>query len=80
MMGGHYTGMPMDDAMDSTATGSTAMMLEVATGLADLLDHGWQPKRTVMLGLWEGAEMGSSGATEWAEVKYISYIIRFRTT
>ncbi|XP_072035234.1 glutamate carboxypeptidase 2-like [Amphiura filiformis] len=65
MIGGHYTGIPTDDT--TTATGSTSMMLEVATGLADLLEDGWQPKRTVMLGLWEGAEMGSSGSTEWVE-------------
>ena len=57
-----------DPAM-STATGSVSMAMETASVLADLMKEGWQPKRTVMLGLWEGAEMGHSGAMEWVEVR-----------
>jgi N-acetylated-alpha-linked acidic dipeptidase len=42
-------------------------MLEAARGLGELLHAGWKPKRTIVLGSWDGEEQGLIGSTEWAE-------------
>ena len=47
-------------------SGTTAM-LEAARGLGELLHAGWRPKRTIVLGSWDGEEQGLIGSTEWAE-------------
>ena len=47
-------------------SGTTAL-LEAARGLGELLHAGWQPKRTIVLGSWDGEEQGLIGSTEWAE-------------
>ena len=45
----------------------TAALMETARALADLVKQGWQPKRTVMLAIWDGEEFGLMGSTEWCE-------------
>jgi N-acetylated-alpha-linked acidic dipeptidase len=45
----------------------TAAMLEAAHGLGKLLKSGWKPKRTIVLGSWDGEEEGLIGSTEWGE-------------
>jgi N-acetylated-alpha-linked acidic dipeptidase len=45
----------------------TAAMLESVHGLGELLKSGWRPKRTIILGSWDGEEEGLIGSTEWAE-------------
>ena len=45
----------------------TAAMLETAHGLGVLLKHGWRPKRSIILGSWDGEEEGLIGSTEWVE-------------
>lgn len=47
-------------------SGTTAM-LEAARGLGALLKKGWKPRRTIVLGSWDGEEYGLLGSTEWAE-------------
>jgi N-acetylated-alpha-linked acidic dipeptidase len=47
-------------------SGSTAM-LEVGRGFGALLKNGWKPRRTIILGSWDGEEYGLLGSTEWAE-------------
>ncbi|HEV2117437.1 MAG TPA: M28 family metallopeptidase [Terriglobales bacterium] len=47
-------------------SGTTAL-LEAARGLGELLHSGWKPKRTIVLGSWDGEEQGLIGSTEWAE-------------
>ncbi len=47
-------------------SGTTAL-LEAARGLGELLHAGWHPKRTIVLGSWDGEEQGLIGSTEWAE-------------
>ena len=42
-------------------------LLETARTLATLRKQGWQPKRTIVLALWDGEEFGLIGSTEWAE-------------
>ncbi len=43
------------------------MLLETARTLSVLRQKGWQPKRTIMLALWDGEEYGLLGSTEWVE-------------
>jgi len=47
-------------------SGASAL-LETARALAELRKQGWQPKRTVVLALWDGEEFGLVGSTEWVE-------------
>jgi N-acetylated-alpha-linked acidic dipeptidase len=47
-------------------SGTTAL-LEAARGLGELLHTGWKPRRTIVLGSWDGEEQGLIGSTEWAE-------------
>jgi N-acetylated-alpha-linked acidic dipeptidase len=45
----------------------TAAMLEAVHGLGVLLQQGWRPRRTIIIGSWDGEEEGMIGSTEWAE-------------
>jgi N-acetylated-alpha-linked acidic dipeptidase len=45
----------------------TAAMLETVHGLGVLLQHGWRPARTIILGSWDAEEEGMIGSTEWVE-------------
>ena len=45
----------------------TAAMLEAVHGIGELLKSGWKPKRTLVIGSWDGEEMGLIGSTEWGE-------------
>jgi N-acetylated-alpha-linked acidic dipeptidase len=47
-------------------SGTTAL-LAVARGMGELLRRGWRPRRTIVLGSWDGEEFGLLGSTEWAE-------------
>lgn len=53
-------------AGDNT-TGVTSQ-LEMARGLAALLDTGWRPKRTLILGFFGAEERGITGSTEFTEL------------
>jgi N-acetylated-alpha-linked acidic dipeptidase len=43
------------------------VLLETARTLSVLRRQGWQPKRTIVLALWDGEEFGLMGSTEWVE-------------
>ncbi len=45
----------------------TAAMLEAVHGIGELLKSGWKPKRTIVVGSWDGEEEGLIGSTEWGE-------------
>lgn len=45
----------------------TAAMLEAVHGLGVLLQHGWRPARTIIIGSWDAEEEGMMGSTEWVE-------------
>ncbi|KAF1783591.1 Glutamate carboxypeptidase-like protein [Phytophthora cactorum] len=45
----------------------SAVMLEIARGLGDLLKDGWKPRRTLVIASWDGEELGLLGSTEFAE-------------
>ena len=42
-------------------------LLEEARSMAELLKHGWKPKRTIIFCAWDGEEPGLLGSTEWVE-------------
>src|SRR5579862_1482399 len=45
----------------------TAAMLESVHGIGELLESGWKPKRSIVIGSWDGEEEGLIGSTEWGE-------------
>lgn len=45
----------------------TAAMLEGVHGLGVLLQHGWRPRRTIVIASWDAEEEGLIGSTEWVE-------------
>ncbi len=51
----------------SDPSSGASVLLETARSLSVLRGQGWQPKRTVVLALWDGEEFGLMGSTEWLE-------------
>jgi N-acetylated-alpha-linked acidic dipeptidase len=51
----------------SDPTSGNVALMETARGLGELLKSGWRPKRTIILGSWDGEEWGLLGSTEWVE-------------
>jgi N-acetylated-alpha-linked acidic dipeptidase len=51
----------------SDPVSGASVLLETARTLSVLRKQGWQPKRTIMLALWDGEEYGLLGSTEWVE-------------
>jgi N-acetylated-alpha-linked acidic dipeptidase len=45
----------------------TATMLELGRSLGAALKTGWKPRRTIVIGSWDGEEYGLLGSTEWGE-------------
>jgi N-acetylated-alpha-linked acidic dipeptidase len=41
--------------------------LEEARAVADLVNRGWKPRRTIIYAAWDGEEPGLLGSTEWVE-------------
>jgi N-acetylated-alpha-linked acidic dipeptidase len=44
----------------------TAVLLEAARGLGYLASSGWRPKRTIVVALWDGEEIGLRGSSAFA--------------
>ncbi|HEV3485573.1 MAG TPA: M28 family metallopeptidase [Vicinamibacterales bacterium] len=51
----------------SDPTSGNVVLMETARGLAEMLEKGWRPKRTIVFTSWDGEEWGLLGSTEWAE-------------
>jgi len=45
----------------------SAVLMEVARSLGKLVQGGWRPRRTIILGSWSGEEFGLLGSTGWGE-------------
>jgi N-acetylated-alpha-linked acidic dipeptidase len=60
----------------------TAAMLEAVHGLGALLQQGWKPKRTIVIGSWDAEEEGLVGSTEWAEANaaHLSHAVAYFNT
>ncbi len=64
MYGNHHDAW-VNGASDPVSGAS--VLLETARTLSELRKQGWQPRRTVLLALWDGEEYGLLGSTEWVE-------------
>ena len=60
----------------------TAAMLETVHGLGALLQQGWKPKRTIVIGSWDAEEEGLVGSTEWVEANtaHLSHAVAYFNT
>jgi N-acetylated-alpha-linked acidic dipeptidase len=60
----------------------TAAMLETVHGLGTLLQQGWKPKRTIVIGSWDAEEEGLVGSTEWVEANtaHLSHAVAYFNT
>ncbi|KAL3675040.1 hypothetical protein R1sor_024988 [Riccia sorocarpa] len=45
----------------------TAALLTMAEGFGKLMQQGWRPRRSIILGSWDAEEYGMIGSTEWVE-------------
>ena len=61
-------------AVDSSS--GTAVIMEIARGLNELMKTGWRPRRTIKLCSWGAEEQGLIGSIEWVEQQ--SKIVRER--
>jgi N-acetylated-alpha-linked acidic dipeptidase len=62
--GNHHDGW-VNGASDPLS-GAVAEMEELRA-VAELMEQGWKPKRTIVYAFWDGEEPGLLGSTEWAE-------------
>jgi N-acetylated-alpha-linked acidic dipeptidase len=65
VVGGNHRDAWVYGAVDPNS--GTAAMLEAVHGFGELLKSGWKPRRTIILGSWDGEEEGLIGSTEWGE-------------
>lgn len=78
VMGNHHDAWVFGAADPGSGT---AVMLETARALGDLVRSGWKPRRTIVMCEWDAEEPGLIGSTEWVEAnraelqaKAIAYI------
>ena len=45
----------------------TAMLLSLSESLGKLINYGYKPKRSILIGHWDAEEHGLIGSTEWVE-------------
>ena len=64
MLGNHHDAWVFGAADPGSGTSA---MLEMARGLGELVRAGWKPRRTIVIGAWDGEEPGLIGSTEWVE-------------
>lgn len=64
VMGNHHDAWVFG-AVDPNS--GTASLLEAARALGELSRTGWKPRRTIVIGEWDGEEPGLIGSTEWVE-------------
>ncbi|KAJ2637433.1 Vacuolar protein sorting-associated protein 70 [Coemansia sp. RSA 1286] len=53
----------------SDPSSGSAVLLELARALGELMKLGWRPRRTILLASWDAEEYGLVGSTEWVEEK-----------
>ena len=64
VMGNHHDAWVFGAADPGSGT---AVMLETARALGELVRTGWKPRRTIVMCEWDGEEPGLIGSTEWVE-------------
>lgn len=68
LVGNHRDAWIVGGAADPNS--GTAVLVEMAYVLGDLIKQGWQPRTTIILCSWDGEEYGLLGSTEWMEQYY----------
>ncbi|XP_017309204.1 transferrin receptor 1b [Ictalurus punctatus] len=53
------------------STVGTALLVELATAVRDMMKDGFKPRRSIVFASWSAGDFGSVGSTEWLE-GYIS--------
>ncbi|KAL2375414.1 hypothetical protein RJZ57_000101 [Blastomyces gilchristii] len=71
VIGNHWDAWVIGGAVDPNS--GSAVMVELAKALGKLQETGWKPKRTIVLGSWDGEEYGLLGSTEWVE-EYVNWL------
>lgn len=51
----------------SDPNSGTAMLLQLAEALGELVKQGYRPRRTIKIAHWDAEEFGILGSTEWVE-------------
>ena len=64
LYGNHHDAW-VNGAMDPVS--GNAALMETARALAEAVQQGWKPKRTIIFASWDAEEWGLIGSTEWAE-------------
>ena len=54
----------------------TAVQLELARALGEMLKQGWRPRRTIVFCSWGAEEYGLIGSSEWVEVSIIAVLLQ----
>jgi len=54
-------------------TSGTAVQLEVARALGEMLKQNWRPRRTIVFCSWGAEEYGLIGSSEWVEVCCVKF-------
>lgn len=65
VVGNHRDAWVIGGAADPNS--GSAVLIELANAFGKLLEKGWKPRRTIILGSWDAEEFGLQGSTEWVE-------------
>ncbi|KAH9907461.1 peptidase family M28 [Xylariomycetidae sp. FL2044] len=65
VVGNHRDAWVIGGAADPNS--GSAVMIELARAFGKLIEKGWKPRRTIILGSWDAEEFGLQGSTEWVE-------------
>ncbi|KAF2186280.1 Zn-dependent exopeptidase [Zopfia rhizophila CBS 207.26] len=65
IVGNHRDAWVIGGAADPNS--GSAVLIELAYAFGKLLEKGWKPRRTIVLGSWDAEEFGLQGSTEWVE-------------
>ncbi|EMD65732.1 hypothetical protein COCSADRAFT_170206 [Bipolaris sorokiniana ND90Pr] len=65
VVGNHHDAWMVGGAADPHS--GSAILIELARAIGELLETGWRPKRTIVLCSWDAEEYGLVGSTEWVE-------------
>ncbi|KAF2748525.1 glutamate carboxypeptidase 2 [Sporormia fimetaria CBS 119925] len=65
IVGNHRDAWVIGGAADPNS--GSAVLIELAYAFGKLVEKGWKPRRTIILGSWDAEEFGLQGSTEWVE-------------
>ncbi|CAJ2508116.1 Uu.00g093020.m01.CDS01 [Anthostomella pinea] len=65
VVGNHRDAWVIGGAADPNS--GSAILIELARAFGKLVEKGWKPRRTIILGSWDAEEFGLQGSTEWVE-------------